>query len=365
MSSLILDLIEALYQSHVLLPDEPEFYGQAIEDIEFFSLSPTIHHLLIQSGRLDRTPTSFQRRLKQESSKALYQNFMIRTQTGRILDRLDECEIPVIPLKGITFTEKYYGHLGARWTSDIDLLIHPSNLPLAMQVVKSLGFTQENESAHFHASLSKELPNSPAPLTVELHWNLLREKSSALNIEAFWQQAIPCPHYHYVKELSDYHTFYMICLHGWRHQLNSLKYFVDIMQMIHVLNEELDYTRLWEDARCDQNLKRVYKTLAIVYNLFPHLHGLRKLPGNRKIKIWWEYQAIRDSSHKTYRQYLNLMQFKYLDFDTYQQCLHAVANWFLPSSVDLLFELGSVGQGNPYVQLYKKRSLQFMRLLSR
>ncbi len=42
-----------------------------------------------------------------------------------------------------------------------------------------------------------------------------------------WNDSSTIEGYQHVRELSDLHTFYMICLHGWRHNLDSLKYFID------------------------------------------------------------------------------------------------------------------------------------------
>lgn len=124
---------------------------------------------------------------------------------------------------------------------------------------------QKGISSHFHYRFNKELPGSQVPLTVELHWDLVRKNTAELDINDFWNQAIPIEQSQYVKELSDDHTFYMICFHGWRHNLQSLKYFLDIIQMIHILGGKLNYHALFKDAAAHKTLKRIVRTLSIVY----------------------------------------------------------------------------------------------------
>lgn len=368
---MIISLIESLYHTHSSLPEEPDSYKQAIEDIEYFGVSPQIYHLLNRRGLLDHTPMFFQNRLKQAYNQTLLQNILIRNRTWSLLEKFEDSEIQVIPLKGVLFGEKYFGHLGARGTSDIDLLIKRSDLIKSIACVKSLGYVVEEEliPSHFHCSFRKQLPNSPLSLRVELHWDLLKEHTSDLNIQAFWDEAAPFGPFHYVKELSDFHAFYMICLHGWRHQLNSMKYFLDIIQMIYVLRNTLDYTILLKDARQHKTLKRVSKTLAIVYDQFPTLKDVKPFPAIKKSALWWEYKAIREKRYITFRQYLNLLQFEILDFDSFQHSLLALFRWVLPSRVELLFELGPLGKESllflEYLRLYKKRSSSLQKLFTK
>ncbi len=320
-----MNLLQALYDPGSPFPEDEEFYQLALKDIEFFAVSSQVYDLLKQRGQLSHTPEFFQVRLKQKVEEALYPNILIKNQTDKILHTFEDAGIPAIPLKGTWFAEKYFGQIGARWTSDIDLLIQTTDLEQAIAGVKSLGYTMEEERipAHFHWSFSKELPGSPIPLTVELHWDILKGNTSNFQIEEFWKEAKPLQHYRYIKELSDYHTFYMICLHGWRHNLNSLKYFIDIIQMIHVLHDKIDYTVLFRDAAAHKTLKRMIRTLSIVYNQFPHLEKIRRLPLQRK-RLWWEYQAIRNADYRTVRTYVDFVDYQFFGFDTIKHSLASI-----------------------------------------
>lgn len=333
---MIITLIQALYDPRISMPQEMEFYEKALEDIEFFDISPQIYWLLKQRGQLEKqTPSFFQERLKQKYNGALYQNIFIQSQTKMALEKLEEAGIQTIPLKGTFFAEKYFGHLGARCTSDIDLLVHPFDLERAINCVKSLGYIeQERIPSHFHWSFSKPIPDSPIPLTIELHWDLMKEKTSDLNMDEFWEQATARGSYRYIKELSDYHTFYMICLHGWRHNLCSLKYFLDIIQMIHILQDKIDYTCLQKDAAAHKTLRRTVRTLAIVYHYFPHLAAIKELPVKKGIKLWWNYNAIRDRNNKTYMQYVNWVYYEFFDFDSMKHTWAAL--------VDFTYSIGNM-----------------------
>ncbi|CAM3870210.1 nucleotidyltransferase family protein [Cytobacillus oceanisediminis] len=48
-----------------------------------------------------------------------------------------QIEGEVSPLKGVTFAQKYFGYIGTRGTSDIDLLIRPYQLEKAIEFITS------------------------------------------------------------------------------------------------------------------------------------------------------------------------------------------------------------------------------------
>ncbi|MNR03659.1 hypothetical protein D3C85_1195650 [compost metagenome] len=249
----------------------------------------------------------------------------IRHQMKVVFEKLEEAGIQAIPLKGTLFSEKYFGDLGARGTSDIDLLVRPSELERAIQCVKSLGYMTEQERipSHFHWSFSKDIPHSAIPMTIELHWDLLKDKTSNLQIAEFWEQATPLGSYRYIKELSHYHTFYMICLHGWRHNLCSLKYFLDIIQLIHVIQEGLDYTLLMKDTAVHRSRRRIARTLAIVYAYFPHLIDAKMLPKEWKVRLWYRINLVRDSK-RSVKKYLYWIHYQIFDYDTVKHSLAAI-----------------------------------------
>ena len=227
-------LVAALYMHDIELPNGEAYYKQLLTDRELDSIAPQIYHLLKDQGKLDQVPDFFCQYLKKQFIQTMQLNVFVKHETTQLLNAFEERRMNVIPLKGVYFAESYFGSLGARKTADIDLLVKDRDIDAAVRLVKQLGFTVEEEKipGHFHCSYSKQLPGSEIPLVVELHWDLLKESTAQFNIEEFWQAARPLGKYSSIKELSSLHVFYMIILHGWRHNLDSLKYYLDIIQLI-------------------------------------------------------------------------------------------------------------------------------------
>lgn len=326
---MINQLIKVLYDRSCSLTEDVEFYKQVIEEIEASAISSQIYYLLKEQGRLEETPMFFQERLKNKYNEALHLNLFIKNQTDQILKRFETVQIKVIPLKGVYFAEAYFGHIGARGTSDIDLLVRREDVERAAYCVKALGFQIEQEPipSHFHISFSKRIPGAKVPLTVEIHWNIVKETTSNFEIEPFWNNAKPFKEYDYVMALSDYHTFYMICLHGWRHNLESPKYFMDILQLIYVLKDSLNYDLLFKDASAHKTRKRLVRTLSIVYESYPMLDKMKEIPIKRKRM----FQNNNDRLHqKRISHYLDFIDYQFLSFDILQHSLREVYNWLIP-----------------------------------
>ena len=357
-----IELIRALYDSNTPIPETEEYYQKAIEDIEFFEISSQIYHLLKESGKLEETPAFFQKRLKQKYTEALYQNLFIKNQTEMLLSEFEKLAIGVIPLKGVVFAEKYFGSIGARVTSDIDLLIKEDELDRAIKCVKNLGFTPDSKDipSGFNLSFNKGLPKSSIPLMIELHWNIVDPTTADLNIEEFWNRSKRYQDLNYVKELSDFHTFYMIVLHGWRHNMNSLKYFIDILQLLFIL-ESLNVSDLLQTGTKDKTLKRIVRTLSVVHNMFPHLEDLNKLPFKRNIMLW-------DSSNaKSVKKYIDFLDYQFLSYDSFVHSFIEFSRWIFPNTSVLRVELNNQIHNEKYIYLYlyRKRFINFFRTILR
>lgn len=314
---MIWKLLQAIYDTSVPIPSEPEHLEQVLNDITYFHIAPQVYQLLKQQEKLGCLPSAFRDRLKLKYDETVRTNLYIQYENERILRAFEASGIPVIPLKGVYFAKKYFGHIGARATSDIDLLLEESDMKRAEACIRELGFTCEEQQirAHFHRSYSKPITGTLHSLAIELHWGLLMRGTSRLDIAPFWQEAVPLKPYKQVMELSDYHQFYMICLHGWKHGLNSPKYLLDIVQLLEVSGDRICFDRLLREASIHRTNKRIASTLSIVYRQFPYLEESKPLHLPKRRGNWWYYDAIRGNKKNAFQRYSRFLQYQWLDFD--------------------------------------------------
>jgi hypothetical protein len=324
-------LLESLYLPETFLPKEESYYRQLLTDNDFDSIAPQIYYLLKEQGKLGEIPDFFYQYLKKQFLQTLQLNLFVKHQTAQILNAFVENGIEVIPLKGVCFAESYFGSAGARRTSDIDLLIKYRDLPQAIELIKQLGFSTEEEKipGHFHCSYSKFLPGSEIPLVVELHWDLLKESTANFNIKDFWREAQPYQKSGFIKELGGFHAFYMIVLHGWRHNLDSLKYYLDIIHLIHCLKNELDFTNLMETAIVHKTHRRMVRTLTAVYQEFPFLEKIKPFP--YKTRKQYLYLSEKKNGSSFYKKYADYIDYQYFSYDSAGHIFKEVVHNLIPA----------------------------------
>lgn len=152
-------LVSALYKNKIELPSDEAYYEQLLKNQDIDSIAPQVYHLLKSKGKLEQVPDFFCQYLKEQYFQTMQLNLFVKHETSQILNAFEERGMEVIPLKGVGFAESYFGNLGARKTSDIDLLVKDYDIEAAVELVKQLGFTVEEERipGHFHCSYSKQL----------------------------------------------------------------------------------------------------------------------------------------------------------------------------------------------------------------
>lgn len=313
------DLLRQLFNSETPITD----FEDTLSEIEQSAIFSQAYVLLARQGKLKKAPAYFQLILEEKYQIGLYQNIFIKSQTDQVFQLFEEEKIDVIPLKGTTFAEKYFDHIGARPTSDIDLLVRERDIEKAEQAVKNIGYTIEETRIpfHFHSSFSKAIPGSEIPLTVELHWNIIKENTSNFKINELWDNSSAIMGYQHVRELSDVHTFYLICLHGWRHNLDSWKYFIDIIQLLYKLGDKIDYEELVKITARHQTKKRMIRTLSIVYEEYPELTQI--LPFPYKMPIIKNREA-------TLNKYIDFIDYSFLSYDSPKHSLIEFYHWLHP-----------------------------------
>ncbi len=145
------DLMTTLLRARVLAP----LAGQLVDD---------------QSVRL---PGWFTQRAEHTRTAARHRGLLQSALLDRALGALVERGIPVAPLKGTTLAEWLYGDLGARESSDLDLLVHPGRMDDAVIALKALGW-HENRLAAPRSGLPPlhRVLEHPTYPPIEVHWRV-------------------------------------------------------------------------------------------------------------------------------------------------------------------------------------------------
>lgn len=233
--------LEALASRH---PDTPEL--QAL--CNFHGILPLVDRgigpvrdLLLESGA--------QERWRREVAGCVHGSLLRYRELKRLLPLFAAATLRVVPLKGPELSERLYGDPLLRTVSDLDLLVHPRDVPAAVALLEDEGYMAdsgcsmlrgdvETENAAYHCTLLHPEEHWP----VELHWSLtyawLRMRFSQ-ELQDRWLEA---------GQPGDEELLLYLCMHGATHFWLKIKWVADIDRCVRSA-PSLDWDRLLAMAR--------------------------------------------------------------------------------------------------------------------
>jgi len=220
------DDIAALVSS---VTDWPEL----VRCVDAHAVAPLVYAPLAQTGCVPAEPLAQLRAAVDEN--ALRSITLTRT-LREIMVRLEDEQIPVIPIKGPLLARAAYGDLASRRFADLDLVVHRRDLDRARAILAQRGFQaaialpRDAESTLLGADYHIALVDQEHGIVVELHWALIRAGLAALRDETWaWTHAcdttsLGSP----MLTLTTDATFVYLCVHGSKHLWSQLGWLCDV-----------------------------------------------------------------------------------------------------------------------------------------
>ena len=193
--------------------------------------------------------------------KKSYHNQSIRSlriygQLSRILDHMNQADIPIILLKGAYLAKWIYGDIALRPMSDIDLLCRNRDAQAVQQILKGLGYEEMKNIAQsrFHGKLSLKKASHLPPfiinnaVRVEIHADIFTKAPyKTREMERVWETIIPLD----LDGLETYtlsleHQLLYLSFHLHKHIMSgvaTLYWFCDIHEFIRHYQEEIDWNQ--------------------------------------------------------------------------------------------------------------------------
>jgi hypothetical protein len=139
-------------------------------------------------------PVSIYKHLRELFLRATARNMVMQHHAGNVLRNLRDRELEVIVLKGLYLAESVYSAIGARTFGDIDLLLRRAELPVALEVMRSIGY--EISTWYDPDDPNRDIKHLP-PLVkqgspiIELHWTILEEEEPfSIDVEGMWARSV-------------------------------------------------------------------------------------------------------------------------------------------------------------------------------
>jgi hypothetical protein len=224
------------------------------------STQPVLSHAL--SCVEEAVPPAERQFLRQSWQTNLHKALLVSRELIRIVEHLSAHGIEVMPYKGPALAELLYSDIALRHSGDIDLLIHPEDLPRIRDAVRELGYTPHEhfsrweERAYLKSGYECAFDGTAGPNLLELQWAVLpRFYAVDFDMDGLFRRAatltvagqtMPTP------SPSDY--FLILSLHAAKHTWGRLIWLCDIARLVSL--RSLDWEWIGAQAR-DLGIERI------------------------------------------------------------------------------------------------------------
>jgi hypothetical protein len=150
-----------------------------------------VRPLLLQSLKSvcwDTVPETIQLQLNYFNRRNIQINLSIAGELLRLLGRFKQNGIPIAAFKGVVLSESLYGDLTLREVSDLDVIVHESDLNKAEDILTACGYQAAFPNRYYRSAFLSHhgqyaFRHTQTAIWVDLHWRL-SGKGVAFPIEA-------------------------------------------------------------------------------------------------------------------------------------------------------------------------------------
>jgi hypothetical protein len=167
-------------------------HGRLLALAGFHRMQPLLYTRIAEHAP-DLIPDSILAQLENEFRAGVARNLQLTGSLIHVVRAFDAAGIAVLPHKGPLLAQAAYGDLAMREFADLDILIHPSDLPRAIAILAELGYRVNDRLTWLKPSAllrwTCEMSYiSPRGVAVDLHWRLTpRHYTVQLNPEILWR----------------------------------------------------------------------------------------------------------------------------------------------------------------------------------
>jgi hypothetical protein len=214
---------------------------------------PQIHRSL--SDFRDIAPPDSIEVLRQSQQANARHTLWLTRELLRILEKLELCSVAVLPYKGPVLAEILYGNLSMRQFSDLDLLIHSSDLPRVKSALAELGYepgidlTQQEQCDYLKSGYEYTFDGKQGRNLVEVQWRILpRFYSVDFDVDRFFQRAVPrTVSGMTLRTLCAEDLLLVLCAHAAKHAWQQLSWLCDIAELAR--SQQIDWNAVEERSK--------------------------------------------------------------------------------------------------------------------
>ena len=184
-------------------------------------------------------PVEYLDQLEEQFRLHSFRALNLSSALASIMTTFQEAGIAFLQVKGLTLAQMIHEELACRPALDLDLVVHPDQLDLALRVLEEhhgYGFSDPNNARQreFQRKLDYEVSLCGAGVTLDLHWSLSRYQAMfPFNLEKALRHPYLVPIGHIeVPTLAPTDLIPYLAFHGSRHLWMKLFWILDLAAWI-------------------------------------------------------------------------------------------------------------------------------------
>jgi hypothetical protein len=195
----------------------------------------------LNSVKPEGVPAEINARLRRSAADNALFNLYRTRELIKLLAVFDAHSIPCFPFKGSILSARVYHNLALREYSDLDILIHPSDVLRTRDLLLEQGYrlwsppNRHHKSRRFsHRNKDLIFESGNGQIMVELHWRLSGSHFTfPLDMEGLWERLeITSLAGAKVRTLALEDLLLYLCMHGSRHGWERLLWICDIAEIV-------------------------------------------------------------------------------------------------------------------------------------
>jgi hypothetical protein len=250
------------------------------DDLDWRSLLRlTEHHRLIHQvhARLrevnELVPRAASERLRNRYEANVRHTLRLTRDLVRVLEHFESRGIPVLAYKGPTLAAILHGDFTQRQYSDLDLLVHPSDVQNSKAALNQLGYkpncslTPRQEESYIRCGYEYAFDLPDARSVLELKWRILPHfYSIEFDVSGLFERSVLVEvSGHFMRTLCAEDLLLVLCVHAAKHAWAELSLLWDVSRYIE--SESIDWYRVREQAS-RLGIRRILEmNLALAQNL--------------------------------------------------------------------------------------------------
>jgi hypothetical protein len=282
-------------------------------------LTPFLYWRMSRQGGAAAFPPGLWQALQEDYAMALGRSYRQEAEVRELLETFHQAGIEVILLKGVDLRQRIYEDPAVRDVDDVDMLIAPTAVRGAKNLLMKRGYQPESSSRNWYSNLRevfsyycKFYPPEGKGLPLDLHWALQVDVSvDRISFAELYDSAQPLVYQGVpARGLSPEHLLFHLCFHALGHSLHYTpgtsvlgQKFLDIREVLRRL--PMDWPRFLQEVQKFGAVPQVsclLEELALLDEaLMPEwvLTALRQHPAaGRQAALWRLQKAIFAALYK-------------------------------------------------------------------